>query len=360
MSDFYGDIRLGDTIDVKFTTRQISGAPATLASSPVISAYLGNNTTELTAGITLTVDFDSRTGLNNVRVVASNGNGYATATNYELVITTGTVNSVSVVGECIGAFSIENRSALMPTTAARTLDVSATGEGGVDWANVGTPSSTVDLSATTVKTLTDVPPNFTSLAIEAGNGRVDVGSFLGNPGHATAGRPEVNMTHILGTGVGTNIAQIGVNVISSGIGGIALGATGGLMTVMEAGTALAASTSVIRLQNSFSGDAAGSIIWISSNAGVESRIISSYEPGNKDATVNPPFANSPTGTVTYELRPFGAVPVDDPATETTNAAVKAKTDQIIFTVPNQIDSNIQYVNDVQVSGAGTAGNPWGP
>lgn len=147
---FHGDIRLGDTIDIKFTTRQISGAPFTLAGTPVISAYPANSTTQLTAGITLTVDFDSVTGLNNVRVVASSGNGYLTATNYVLVITTGTVNSVSVVGECIGSFSIENRSAVMPTTAARTLDVSATGEAGVDWANVGSPTTAVALTATTV------------------------------------------------------------------------------------------------------------------------------------------------------------------------------------------------------------------
>lgn len=124
---YYGDIRLGDTIDIKFTTRQISGAPSTLSSSPVISAYVGNGTTEITAGITLTVDFDSRTGLNNVRVVATSGNGFATATNVQLVITTGTVNSVSVVGEVIGSFSIECRSAVMPTTATRTLTVDASG-----------------------------------------------------------------------------------------------------------------------------------------------------------------------------------------------------------------------------------------
>lgn len=106
---YIGDFALGQTFDTKFTTRQISGAPSTLASSPVISAYVGNSTTEITAGITLSVDFDSRTGLNNVRVVATSGNGYATASDYQLVITTGTVNSVSVVGEVIAEFSIENR-----------------------------------------------------------------------------------------------------------------------------------------------------------------------------------------------------------------------------------------------------------
>lgn len=106
---YVGDIALGATLDIKFTTRQISGAPFTLAGAPVISAYVGNGTTEITAGITLTVDFDSRTGLNNVRVVATSGNGFATATDVQLVITTGTVNSVSVVGEVIAEFSIENR-----------------------------------------------------------------------------------------------------------------------------------------------------------------------------------------------------------------------------------------------------------
>jgi hypothetical protein len=149
---YIGDFRLGDTFDVKFCTVQSSGAPTTLAGSPVVSAYPGNSTTELTAGITLSVDFDSRTGMHNVRVVATGGNGYATATNYALVITTGTVNSVSAVGYLIGHFSIENRSALMPTTAARTLDVTATGGAGIDWANVEAPTTTLDLSGTTIKT----------------------------------------------------------------------------------------------------------------------------------------------------------------------------------------------------------------
>jgi hypothetical protein len=42
--------------------------------------------------------------------------------------------------------------ALRPTVAGRTLDVSATGEAGVDWANVGSPTTTVGLSGTTIAT----------------------------------------------------------------------------------------------------------------------------------------------------------------------------------------------------------------
>ena len=148
--NYLGDIRLGATLDVKFcTTAAATGAPTTLAGTPVISAYVGNSTTEITAGITLTVDFDGRTGLHNIRVVASGGNGFATASNYQLVITTGTVGGTSAVGYVVGQFSIEARSNLMPTTADRTLDVTATGTAGVDWANVEGQSTSVNLSATT-------------------------------------------------------------------------------------------------------------------------------------------------------------------------------------------------------------------
>lgn len=42
------------------------------------------------------------------------------------------------------------------------------------------------------------------------------------------------------------------------------------------------------------------------------------------------------------------------------AAIKAKTDPLTFTVANQVDSNIQYVNDVQVTGNGQTGTEWGP
>lgn len=127
MPTYLGDIRLGDTIDFKFSTVDSTGAPATLSGSPAVAAYPGNSTTEITAGITLTVDFDSHTGLNNVRVVATGGNGYATATNYAIVITAGTSGGTSVVGYTVGHFSIEARSAVMPTTAARTLGVDASG-----------------------------------------------------------------------------------------------------------------------------------------------------------------------------------------------------------------------------------------
>jgi len=147
---YVGDFALEKTFDTKFCTVTTTGAPTVLAGSPVISAYVGNSTAQITAGITLTVDFDSVVGLNNVRVVATAANGYAAGGNYQLVITAGTVGGTSVVGYVVAEFSIEARSSLRPTTADRTLDVSTGGEAGLDWANIGSPTTAQNLSATNI------------------------------------------------------------------------------------------------------------------------------------------------------------------------------------------------------------------
>lgn len=189
MANYFGDIRLGDTIVIPFTTCQVSGAGTTLAGTPVVKAAAGTGNPTITAGITLAVDVNSVTGLNTVAVVATSGNGYATATNYYLVITTGTVNSVSAVGYVVGSFSIENRSALMPTTVARTLDVSAGGEAGVDWANVGSPTTANGLTGTTIATSQVVASVSGAVASVTANVNADV--------------KKINGTTVNGNGAGT-------------------------------------------------------------------------------------------------------------------------------------------------------------
>lgn len=224
---YHGDIRLGDTIDLKFTTRAFaSGAPTTLSGTPSVAAYPGNSTTEVTAGITLSVDFDSRTGLNNVRVVASNGNGYATATNYEIVITAGTVGGTSVVGEVVGSFSIENRSAVMPTTAARTLDVSAGGEAGVDWANVGSPTTSLALTGTTIAVTqkVDVDTIKTNPVVNAGTITFPTTATLASTTNITAGTitTATNLTNAATAGdfTATMKTSIGTAVAASAVASV--------------------------------------------------------------------------------------------------------------------------------------------
>lgn len=104
------------TLNFKFSTHKADGTPATLSGTPAISVYKANGTTQSTAGITLSVDFDSVTGLNNVLIDLSADAFYAVANDYQVVITTGTVDSVSVVGTVLAHFSIENRFAEVDVT----------------------------------------------------------------------------------------------------------------------------------------------------------------------------------------------------------------------------------------------------
>lgn len=123
---YQGDILLGETLDFTFTTRRFStGAPYTLAGTPSLCVYVDNSDTQITAGITLTVDFDSKTGLNHVRIVASGANGYSRETNCSVVIAAGTVDSVSVANETIATFSIENRSAIEGAITGSVSDAGA-------------------------------------------------------------------------------------------------------------------------------------------------------------------------------------------------------------------------------------------
>lgn len=158
MSGSLGDFDTSTVVYGKFTTyRPSTGAPHTLAGTPALSVYKDNSTTQSTTGVTLTTDFDSVTGFNHFAIdTSADGTFYSAGSFFDIVITTGTVDSVSAVGTVVGRFTLRKTSALKPTTAARTLDVSEGGEAGIDWANVGSPTTVVGLSGTTVKTATDV------------------------------------------------------------------------------------------------------------------------------------------------------------------------------------------------------------
>jgi hypothetical protein len=103
------DFELETTFDYKFTTRQFSdGAPVTFASGAV-EIYEDNSVTQITGAETLTIDFDSITGLHNLRIAATAANGFAVDSSYAAVVSAGTVGGTSVVGEVIMNFTIEKQ-----------------------------------------------------------------------------------------------------------------------------------------------------------------------------------------------------------------------------------------------------------
>src|SRR5450759_3329487 len=100
-----GNRVVASTLMMQFTTA-VNGVPTDLAGSPAISVYK-NNVTESTTGITLTAPYDSRTGLAHVVIdTSADATFYAADNDFSVVITTGTLGGVSMVGYEVGSFQL--------------------------------------------------------------------------------------------------------------------------------------------------------------------------------------------------------------------------------------------------------------
>ena len=239
--------------------------------------------------------------------------------------------------------SILGPSPLMPTTSGNKLDVSAGGEAGVDWANVGSPTTTVGLSGTTVKTATDVETDTADIqtripaALGAnGNIKADVRDYSGTAGTFAAGRPEVNTTHIAGSAVSTTTAQIGVNIVQ-----ISTDATAadnleaefdgtGYSTYMRRATAQTGTSSSITLDASASATTdlyKGTICAIVSGTGVgQARLVTAYNGTTKVASTAPNWDTTPDSTSVFTIWPNARVDVARWVGSAVNGLVSGRVD----------------------------------
>lgn len=106
-----GDRAAGATLDFKFTSTAAgsSDTPYTL-SGGTVSVYKDNSDVQSTAGVTLTADFDTITGLNHVRITTgSDGTFYSAGSEFQIVLTAGSIDGVDHTGYVIGSFSLANR-----------------------------------------------------------------------------------------------------------------------------------------------------------------------------------------------------------------------------------------------------------
>jgi len=190
---YLGDYDAATVIYGKFTTfRPSTGAAYTLAGTPALSVYKDNSTTQSTTGVTLTADFDTVTGLNHFAIdTSADGTFYAAGSNFDIVITTGTVDSVSVVGAVVGRFSLRKNSALKPATGGRTLVVDASGLADANMVKCGPTGSG------TAQTARDIGASVL-LSSGTGTGQIDF----------TSGVVKANLAQILGTALTETAGQI--------------------------------------------------------------------------------------------------------------------------------------------------------
>lgn len=281
---YQGDYTPAKSVVFNFNTAAFSdGSPITLAGTPALSVYK-NSTTESTSGVTLTVDYDSRTGMHHVVIdTSADGTFYAAGNDFDVIITAGTVGGTSVVGRKVGSFSLSNRSALRPATADRTLVVDAagladanvvkigpTGSGtaqtardlgasvllssgtgtgqlklasgyvAMTWADIAAPTTSVNLSGTTVNLvntlttytgntvqtgdsfarigatgsgLTSLAPSSTALSTATWTNTLatNLGTLAGHDPGATLGTSTLTQTQVTGGAYALNSASFGFN-----------------------------------------------------------------------------------------------------------------------------------------------------
>lgn len=180
------------TLNTKFTTVGSDGASTVLAGSPVISVYKANGTTQSTAGITLSVDFDSVVGMNNVLIDLSSDAFYATGNDYQVVVTTGTVGGVSIVGYVVAEFSIENRfvrgtdSALLASSAPTNFGaLGIESDGDITKVNLVAVTTLTDTTTDVTNEVTSDMTKINGVAASAAN--LEQGAFALVRGSAITG-----------------------------------------------------------------------------------------------------------------------------------------------------------------------------
>jgi hypothetical protein len=346
--NYIGEYAPGDTVDCNFSTyRPSTGATFTLGGTPAVSAYKDNSATQSTAGITLSADFDSVTGLNHVRVTTgTDGTFYSAGSYFSLVITTGTVDSVSVTGSEVCSFSLNKEAGLRPGTAGRTITVDASGNGNANLVNIAGSA----VSASTAQL------------------GVNVVNFGGSAGTFASGRPEVNVTHWTGSSLTTGTGPL------PGLG------------VLDRGDLQADSTTTMQLRSAatFANDelnGATGLLYSATTGAGQRCLFSDYVSGTDTATCAAAMPTDPTGTVRYEV--YGtasavssgsgatAQEVWEYGTRTLTSggdATEAKQDTILANLAI-VDGNVDdietatsgiptFLTDAGTNGAGFTALPW--
>ncbi len=130
---------------------------------------------------------------------------------------TSSTGNVSVVPTTI--YTLPTTGILAPTTSGRTLDVTAGGAAGVDWANVESPTTTLALTGTTIAVTQQVDVNTikTNPVVNAGTITFPTGATLASTTNITAGTitTATNVTTVNGLAAGViTAASIAADAIT--------------------------------------------------------------------------------------------------------------------------------------------------
>ena len=107
-------------VECYWNSNAASGASITRGTNGTISVYKDGGTTQSTAGVTDTEDFDSLTGVHKVLIDTSADAFYAAGSEYAIVLSAASIDSLTV-NAVLCQFSIERTSGALDLLQARVV-----------------------------------------------------------------------------------------------------------------------------------------------------------------------------------------------------------------------------------------------
>lgn len=197
-----------------------------------------------------------------------------------------------------------------PTTTGRTLDVSAGGEAGVDWANVGSPTTTLDLSGTTIATTqkVDVETIKTNPVANGGTVTFPTNSTLASTTNITAGTvtTATNVTTVNGLAAGViTAAAIATGAIDADA--LAADASTEIRSLVSGTSDSGTTTTMVDAARTEADDDYWKgmlIVFTSGNIAGQARVITGFTALSDTITFSPATTQA-VATQTYEIWPVG-------------------------------------------------------
>lgn len=332
MSSYTGDYRIGKTVRKMWATNAVAGESITRGTNGTISVYKDGGTTQSTAGVTDTEDFDGLTGVHLVAIdTSADGTFYSAGSDFEVVLSGASIDS-KTINTTLFSFSLENRSALMPTTDGQKLTVSG-----------GTVSTVASVTA------------LASGAIAEASFATTAGSFapLAIVRQGTA-QSATDTEIVIDAG-----AAFGDNVLVGDVIGI-LGSTQGYWQFRDILSNVGATDTVTvdTLTVTPSGTLSFKIFGGSPAASSSAAAIRSAV-GMASANLDTQLSGLDGKLDTIDNLLDTEVAAVLAAVDTEVAAIKTKTDQLTFGVTNTLNANITHVIADPVQTNGATDTNWG-
>lgn len=312
-------VALGETFYFAFGSRAFAdGIPEALGGTPDLSVIeLDGTNAVIDTGATVAAH-GSLTAVNIGTIIATTANGYEAGKVYGVVIDTGTVDSVSVVGEVVYEFRIETASEL----AARLLREAMY------------PAATLGASASHSTTVIDMTGVLDAQTPASGT----VGEVFAVLDATDMHVELVRCTALTATTLLATVARI------DDAGALGFTPASGdyvFRLGVDPKYAVEQALTDIHLDHL--------IAVAESDTPADDSIIAKLAAGDGDWST---FVGS---TDALQVTRDAITTVD-----TVVDAIQAKTDSLTFTTANQVDANVQSINDVALTGDGTSGTEWGP